>query len=92
MRRFEFNNENDDDDEFEEEEDGEEMSEELAYMINQDNTDELELQLLHTAIDLARSTFFWRFRRKTTQLKMIGEIYESLYKILEGKENAVLPV
>ena len=45
----------------------------------------LDAKLLETSIEIAKSGWFWRFRRLNTKLKMIEETYTRLDKLLRGE-------
>lgn len=98
VKRF-YNNEDDDeqfkfeDDIFDEIEDEEG---EIAY-VNSDNLvdmmhmdlaqTELNQHLLTKAIDIAKHSFFWRFRSTSAKMKEIKKIYKDLAKMTEEEKE-----
>ena len=85
MRFFEY----DDNEEYQEEIDGffDEMSEEELFLLESAQmnftSQDSNQKLLWMAIRILEKSFFWKFRKKATKLKMIESTYESLIKILD---------
>lgn len=98
VKRF-YNNEDDDeqfkfeDDTFDENEDEEGdiayvSSDNLVDMMHMDLAQtELNQHLLAKAIDIAKHSFFWRFRSTTTKMKEIKKIYKDLAEMTEEEKE-----
>lgn len=102
VKRF-YNNEDDDeqfqfeDDTFEENSEEEEEEEgEISYVSSDNLVDmmhmdlaqtELNQHLLTKAIDIAKHSFFWRFRSITAKMKEIKKIYKDLAEMTEEEKE-----
>jgi hypothetical protein len=99
VKRF-YNNEDDDeqfkfeDDTFDENEDEEEgdiayvSSDNLVDMMHMDLAQtELNQHLLAKAIEIAKHSFFWRFRSTAAKMKEIKKIYKDLTEMTEEEEK-----
>lgn len=82
-------------DDYDDEDEGEEGN--VAYIDSEGLVDlmhmdlaqtELNQDLLSKAIDLAKQSFFWRFRSTASRLKEIREIYRQLIKMTDEDEES----
>jgi hypothetical protein len=88
MKRFYFNDDEDGEEEEDRIDDSMFMVPDATELIAMTQFENANQQILNCSIKICENSFFWRFYKVSSKLKMIGEVFESLMKLMEGPDDA----
>jgi len=88
MKRFYFNDDEDGEDEDDNMDESMFMVPDATELIAMTQFENTNQQILNCSIKICESSFFWRFYKTSSKLKMIGEVFNGLMKLMEGLDDA----